>query len=266
MDQDTWKVVKIGIGAVVVILFLSILSGFFSQIDTSERGVLLTFGAFNGTVYDQGLHFKLPLVQDVVKINVQVQKIAIGQSEAYSRDLQVVDIQSVLNYSIDPGAAGDVYRKYGVAFESKVITPRIDPVIKQTIAKYSAEELLAKREVVQAEINDAIKASIPTEFINVKYSLINEVFSKDYEAAIESKQVAQQKAEQAKYELQQAQTDAQSRIAKAQGEAEAIKVQASAIQSQGGADYVKLQWIAKWNGVLPATSLGASTPIVDFSK
>ena len=49
------------------------------------------------------------------------------------------------------------------------------------------------------------------------------------------------------------------RIIEAEANAKAIKIQAEAVQTQGGADYIKLQWIkevgSKWNGILPTTTL-----------
>ena len=52
--------------------------------------------------------------------------------------------------------------------------------------------------------------------------------------------------------------EAASRIAQADGEAKAIAIQAAAIQSNGGQNYVQLQWIEKWNGQLPTTVLNGS--------
>jgi len=48
-------------------------------------------------------------------------------------------------------------------------------------------------------------------------------------------------------------------------EAEAIKIQASAIQAQGGKDYVQLQAIAKWNGILPTVTSDA-IPFISINQ
>lgn len=250
------KIVKY---VIVGIVTLILLFGSWTIVGAGERGVLLTLGAFKGTVYQPGFHFKLPLVQEIVKVNVQTQKIEVEKSEAYSHDLQVVDIHSVINYNLDPSEVGVIYQQYGLNFEGKVLTPNLESSVKQTIAKYTAEELLSKRGEVQSQIELALKGAVPSQFLITKYALVNEAFSHEYETAIENKQVAQQKAEQAKNELVKAQIDAEARVAQAKGEAEAIKIQASAIQSQGGADYVKLQWIKAWehgNSQVPNTVIG----------
>lgn len=74
--------------------------------------------------------------------------------------------------------------------------------------------------------------------------------------------------EKTKYEAQQAEAMAlgakKAKILQAEGEAEAIRIQSAAVMAQGGEDYVKLKWIEKWNGQLPATSLGNSVPMVNI--
>jgi prohibitin 2 len=58
--------------------------------------------------------------------------------------------------------------------------------------------------------------------------------------------------------------EAESRIAQAEGEAKAIAIQAAAVDKQGGAGYVQLQAIEKWNGVLPQyVTSGAPLPFVN---
>jgi len=94
-------------------------------------------------------------------------------------------------------------------------------------------------------------------------ALVNEQFSDVFERAIEAKQVAQQEAEKASNELKEAKIDAESRVAQAKGETEAIKIQAEAITQQGGAAYVELKRIEKWNGQYPTTYMGAgATPLI----
>ena len=55
-------------------------------------------------------------------------------------------------------------------------------------------------------------------------------------------------------------------FAQAEGEAKAIAIQAQAIQSNGGAQYVQLQAIEKWNGQLPTYMMGNTVPFVNVGK
>jgi regulator of protease activity HflC (stomatin/prohibitin superfamily) len=265
-DQGEFLIGKAVVHGLILVIAFGLLFGSWTTVGAGERGVMLTFGAFKGQVLEPGLNFKLPFVQHVIKVSVRTNKIEAEKSEAYSHDLQVVDIHSVINYNLDPQAVGIVYQKYGTDFENKILVPNLEASVKQTIAKYTAEELLSKRAEVQTQIELTLKQAVPPEFIVTKYALVNEAFSAEYEKAIESKQVAQQNAEKAKNELAKAQIDAESRVATAEGEAKAIAIQAQAIQQQGGKEYVNLKWVEKWDGKLPTTSLGNAMPLVNIGQ
>ena len=105
------------------------------------------------------------------------------------------------------------------------------------------------------------------EFIVVhEVSIVNFNFSKSFKEAIEAKVTAEQQALAAKNKLEQVKYEAEQRISQAQGEAEAIRIQAQAIQNQGGAEYVNLKAIEKWNGQLPAYMLGDSVPLINLNR
>lgn len=268
-DKDGYAKVNIGkiiLHSVLAIILLILFFSSFTIVGAGERGVVLNWGAFNGQIMQPGFNFKVPFMQKVVKMSVRTEKIEEEKSEAYSQNLQVVDIHSVINFNLNPQSVGEIYQKYGLDYEIKILKPNLEASVKQTVAKYTAEELLAKRAEVQGQIQEALKESVPQEFVITKYALVDEAFSKKYENAIEAKQVAQQEAEKAQNELNKAKIDAESRIAQAKGEAEAIKIQAQAITQQGGKDYVSLKWIEKWNGNLPQTMLGDSTPLINIGK
>ena len=228
--------------------------------------MVLNWGAFQGEVFEPGLHFKVPFKQRIVKVNVQNQNIDVEKSQAYSKDLQLVEIHSVINYNIKPEGVGSFYSQYNAEFNN-VLAPRLEAALKQVVAKYTAEELLNKRGEVQEQVRLVFSQNLPDVVNLVSYSLVNEDFSDAFESAIEKKQVAQQDAERAENELKQVKVEAEQRVAQATAEAEAIKIQAQAITQQGGRDYVQLKAIEKWNGQLPNQMIpGATVPFLDLQK
>jgi len=256
-------IIAMVLGFVCLVLFFMLNP--FVTIGAGERGVVLNWGAFNGQILDPGLHFRMPIAQSVVKMDVQTQKLEITDSSAYSHDLQNVEIHSVVNYNMDPKEVGAIYQQYGLDAEERILHPNLEAAVKQTIAKYSAEEILSKRGEVTLEIENAFKQSVPTSFIVTKYALVNESFSEEYEAAIEQKQVAQQNAEKADNDLKRIKIEAAQRVAQATAEAEAIKIQAQAIQQQGGASYVNLKAVEKWDGHLPDQMIpGGALPFLNL--
>lgn len=251
----------ISVGAVVALVAIFFFAfGPFVVVGSGDRGVVLNWGAFQGQILEPGLHFRIPLMQQVVKVNVQTQNLEIENSQAYSRDLQVVNVKSALNYNLDPKEVGYLYAEIGLGYENKILLPALEASVKQIYAKYNAEELLSKRSAVQSEIEDTIRETMKDKHIVIAhYALVNESFSVDFENAIEQKQVAEQSALKAKNDLDRIKIEADQRIAEATAEAEAIKIQADAIKAQGGEAYVQLKTVEKWDGHLPNQMIPGQT-------
>lgn len=237
-----------GIGGLIVLILLF---GVFVTIPAGYCGVLTTFGAANQNVLAPGLHFKLPIVQDVVKMNVQVQKNQLTEHAA-SLDLQDVETTVATNWNIDQSDASWIYQKIGMepALNDRIIQPVVSNAVKAVVAHYNAEELVTKRDQVRMQIEDLIRNNLKPYHVNVDVagvSITDFQFSADYASAIEQKQVAQQRAQQAEYELQQAKVEAERQVAQAQGQAEAQKLLQQTLTPQ----LIQQQAIQKWDGHLP---------------
>lgn len=252
----------IGYGLVAVLVVI-VLFGSFVIVSAGERGIVLQLGKVVG-IMDNGFHFKLPFIQHVEKITVQTQKEQVDATAA-SQDLQDVTTTFAVNYNLKPEEVGSLWKNIGKEYKTRIVDPYIQESIKATTAKYTAEQLVTQREQVVQDVQALLSKRLDPEYITVtQVSIVNFKFSGQFEQAIESKVTAEQNALAAKNKLEQVKYEAEQRISQAKGEAEAIRIQASAIQSQGGADYVKLQWIKEWNGVLPTTMLGDATPLVNL--
>ncbi len=252
---------------VVSVIVLIIFFSSFTIIEAGERGIVLNWGAFTGNVLQPGLHFVMPIAQSVTKSNVRTILLTIDNSPAYSRDLQIVDVNSTLAYAVEPADVGLLYAEVGLDYETSIILPVLTAAIKQVYAQYVAEELLTKRGEVQQKIEELVRSTLTGRHLVIQhYSIINEDFSEKYEQAIEQKQIAEQAALKANHDLERIKIEASQRIEQAKAEAEAIKIQAEAIQQQGGAAYVDLQAIARWNGVLPTQMVpGSSVPFLNLN-
>lgn len=252
--------------AAIGFVFLIILLSAFVIVPAGHRGVVLTWGAVSGKVFGEGLHFVIPVVQSVQKIEVRTRKLEAAVS-AYSKDLQTVDAAVALNYHVLPDAVNLLYQQIGMDYEARVVQPAIQEAVKAVTAKFTAQELIERRAVVKDEIKVALGERITTNHLILdEFSIVNFDFSDTYEQAVEQKQVAQQQSLRAENELTRIKIEAEQRIAQAKAEAEAIKIQAAAITQQGGRDYVSLQWIEKWDGKLPQTVLGDAVPMININR
>ncbi|MGH9953702.1 MAG: prohibitin family protein, partial [Nitrososphaeraceae archaeon] len=142
-------VIPIIIGVIIagIFVFTSI-----KIVDAGNRGVLLRFGAVDTSrSLSEGLHFVVPVRDDVVQMEVRTQKI-IEDTLSASNDLQEVTTQVALNYHLDPDNAQIVYRQLGLDYANRVIVPAIQESVKQVTARFNAEELITQRESVKTEI------------------------------------------------------------------------------------------------------------------
>lgn len=253
---------QIAIGAVILVAIIFMWSSFYT-VTSGERAIVLRFGQVQGVESD-GLHFKMPLIENIKIVDVRTQK-AHAPATAGTRDLQTVQTEVALNYHLNPESLSDTYSRIGLNVEEKIIDPRIQEVVKAVIARFSAEELLAKREDVKNEIATGLRTSMTAYNISVEdIQITNFAFSRSFDSAIEAKQTAEQNALKAKNDLDRIKIEAQQKIAMAEAEAKTIQIQAQAIKEQGGAEYVQLKAIEKWNGQLPQVS-GATTPFINLN-
>lgn len=237
-------IIGIVVVAVLIILFVSLNP--FVFVTAGQRGVVMNWGAVSDKVLGEGIHWRTPIVQSVRTIDVRTQKEQVDSSAA-SKDLQTVNAKVALNYHVVPEKVNLLWQKIGSDYKDRIIDPAVQEAVKSTTAKYTAEELITKRENVKDEIKTALTARLQNEYIAVdEFSIVDFNFSESFNKAIEAKQTAVQQALQAENDLRRIKVEAEQRVAQAKAEAEAIKIQAEAVTQQGGKDYVQLQWIEAW--------------------
>ncbi len=258
------KSVVLGIIIVVSFLFILILKPWV-QIGAGERGVVLNFGAVQPIVLGEGLHFRMPVMQQVVKMDVKVQK-ASTDATASSSNLQEVSSTVAINYHVIPDKANVVYQSIGLDFKARIIDPAVQEVVKAVSARYSAEDLITKR----SSVSDAMKSTLTERLLvhNIAvdaFSIVGFSFSKIYMDAIESKQTAEQLAMKAERDLERIKIEGEQTITSAKAEAEALRLQRANIST----DLIELRKIEanlkaieKWNGILPQVTGNGAIPFI----
>lgn len=252
--------VKVIIPILFVLLFLSGVAG---TVQTGDVGVKTRLGQVVGTV-GTGLYFKAPFIEKVNKIDVRTrviknehyvnesgQVVSDNALQGASKDLQDVSVSIVVNYRLDPTKAVDIFTQYKSVetFEEGVIKPLIKQIVKATTAQYTAEELVTKRTEYNSKTAEALRAGLSGKNVILEENNITNIgFSDSFTKSIERKVTAEQDALTSKNKLEQTKYEGEQKIVSAKAEAEAIRIQSQAINSQGGADYVELQKINKWNG------------------
>ena len=258
----------------IVLLILFIVSwGSFAIVPAGHRGVVLWWGSVENRIMGEGLNFKVPIAETVIKVDVKVQPHPFKQIDASSKEYQNVKMTGMMNFHIDPSFVNDLYQKVGLDFADKVIDPAFNDFVKEVVPTYPIGEILPKREEIRQRAMKKLGDNLSRYHIIVDdIYFANIRFSPEYEGAIEAKQVAQQQVETQKQVLAQREIEAQQKVATAKGEAESILVVA---QGQAKANdalsrsispiLVQYKGIEKWNGILPQVS-GGAIPLIDLGK
>lgn len=243
-------VFKLVIGSIFSLVLLIGLFGSFYTIDSGERGIVLQNGKAYKVATD-GLNFKIPFIEDVKKTSIRTQQVAANAS-AGTKDLQTVTAQVSVNYRLSESALLQIYSTTGTNLNDSIIAPRVQEAVKAIAANYSAADLLLRREEVKNGITEALRGELARYNVILEATQItNFAFSPAFSQAVENKQIAEQLAQKAKNDLERIKIEGEQRIAQSMAEAKAITVQAEAVRSQGGAEYVQLQFIKKWDGKMP---------------
>ena len=247
--------------AIIGLLLLFWLSPF-GVIGPGERGVHLRFTAVTGKIFGEGLYFLIPLIENVQKMNIQIQKEDM-KADAASKDLQTVHIVVAMNYHIDPARVAKIFQEVGVQYKDRIIDPAMQEGVKASTAKFTAEELITRREAVREDIKSQLKTRLQDIGIMVdEFNITNFEFSKVFNDAIEAKVTAEQAALAAKNKLEQIKFEAEQRVAEAKGKAEAITIESNALRSNP--QILEMRALEKWNGTLPQVT-GGAVPFISLS-
>lgn len=218
----------------LVLLIVGFLLLCMAIVPRGNVGVAIQFGAVTGDYRTQGLQFKSPMVK-IKNINIQTQKYEVDASAA-SKDLQDVNTTIALNYHLNPASAPEMYRDLGEDYIEKLAAPAVQETVKKITAKYLAEDLILKRDIVKADITEDLSTrlaerGIVTEAVSITNFTFSAVFSQAIEAKVAAQQAvfeAQNKLERIKVEAQQAEAEAigkaNAAIAEAEGKAKAITI------------------------------------------
>lgn len=290
IPEEVKKGIKYAVYAVIVIIAVSVFFSSFYIVNPGERGVLLTLGKPDLQAQEEGFHWKYPFVQSVVLMDVKTQKYD-AKASAASSDLQVVSTDIAVNFHINPTNIVYIYKEIGADYGTKVIQPAVQEVVKASTAKFTAEELIKKREAVKELIDNTLRERLLSQNIIMETtSITNFDFSAEFNKAIEQKVTMEQQSLTEKNRLSMIEFQAKQKVAEAEGnsksqilmaeaqakqklliaesEAKALELQKNVISE----DLLKLRQIEvqkafadKWNGALPNYNLGGNAlPILNI--
>jgi regulator of protease activity HflC (stomatin/prohibitin superfamily) len=261
------------VGIVVIVLFAAVaILASIKIVPAGCTGVVTTFGQVSDTSLTEGLHFVIPFAQKVEVISNKIQ-IYEATADAVSKDLQAVSTKIAVNYRIRSEASARIFRDIGVDYKDVILMPTVQEGMKSVCAKYNAEQLISQRASVADEIKTELEGKVNEYGIEIeKFNIVNFDFSKEFNEAIEAKQVAEQNLIKTRTEQNQAivvaEAEAKKKVIAAEADAKAIKARADAqaaanktISESLNPSLIQYQTIERWNGVLPKVA-GSANPLI----
>ncbi|MCR4886122.1 MAG: prohibitin family protein [Clostridiales bacterium] len=278
------------LAGVLIVLAIILFSLCTVQVPTGNTAIITTFGKVEDYTLEAGFHFKSPF-QEIILMDNREQKTPFS-TQAFSSDIQQVDIIGSINYAIDKTTAMTLFKEVGTDYFNKLVYPRMLESTKAVFSKYTAENLVSAREQLSVQIRNNLVSEMKHYGINIiSVSIENLDFTDAFTDAVEAKQVAAQRKLQAEIEQEQKTMETQQQAERQKIDAEAkanvVKIDADAaaysIRTKAEAEADANRQIAQsltpelinftqvntWNGQLPTYVSGGAAealPVLSLNE
>jgi regulator of protease activity HflC (stomatin/prohibitin superfamily) len=271
------------------LIILAIILGSWYTVDQTQRGVLLRNGAFVEIV-QPGLHFKWPLIDNVVKIDMQTHTYSWTKVNSYSADQQPADLKVSITIRTSPDKVPEVYSRFAGdlrAAVERLVTPLMNKEVKIVFGQYTAVRAVTQRGPLNTDVTRALTESMAYDpiFIVEGVQIENIDFSPEYIKSVEARMQAEVEVQRLRQNLERERVQAEIVVTQAKAQADRVRLEAQAnadaIKLRGSAEadaidargkalagnpaLVNLVQAEKWDGKLPATMVpGGALPMLNL--
>jgi len=267
---------KLVLGLIVAfVMALTLMSGC-ERIDAGHVGVKVNLYGSGKGVDDitecTGWVFYNPITTKIYEFPTFIQHKEYTENNSFvvnSKDGSEFHVSPIVNYSVIRDRVPYIFAKYRRGLESieeGFLKTTIYDAFRMTANSYTAEELISNRQIFENKVRSTLDSNLTKEGFIISQLTSNLGYPETFKKAIEAKNNAVQAALTAENQVKTAEANAKIQEAKAEGNAVAMLTQAKA---EAEANRLKqqtltpmllqLEWINKWNGVLPSTQLGLGT-------
>jgi len=211
-----------------------------------EKGLVMRLGRYRATA-DSGLTFLVPMIEDMVKVDMRERVITVAPQQVITKDNVVVTVDAVIYYRIvDPVKATFEVQNFAYAATTLAQTN-----LRNLIGDKALDETLTARDIINANLRNVLDEATNTWGVKLTRVEVQKIeppaditeamsrqmkAERDKRAAIlESEGVKQSQILQAEgvkqSEILKAEGDAQARVTRATAEAKAIEMVSNAAES-----------------------------------
>jgi regulator of protease activity HflC (stomatin/prohibitin superfamily) len=261
--------------------------GSWYTVDQTQRAVLLRFGAVVNVV-QPGLHFKLPWIETVYKIDMQTRTRTWQKMEAYSSDQQPANLRVSVTMHVAPDKVADMYARFGGDLEAateRIIQPHVMEKTKVVFGQYTAARAISNRAQLNADTVAALIEAIAYDPVfAIESAQIEDIaFSPEYIRSVEARMQAEVEVQKLRQNLEREKVQADIAVTQANGRASSVRAEAQAtadairLKGEAEADAIRarskalqenlniiaLTQAERWDGKLPQTMVpGSAVPFL----
>lgn len=248
-----------------------------SQIDTGNVGVEHTLGQVKPEVLPPGVYFTL--FKTVDEICAKEIPLSLNDLKPQTSDkITLADLDIDIYVQIEASKAalmrtkwpGDISEVKGEGCQRMGMNyamRQAREVVYDVASRIGSATIHTERTRIAAETVKLLQANLDAEAGKGMFSIRsanvrNMVTDPALEANIKAAAQQQFRLQEEEGKKKTAAVEADRKRIEAQGEADAIRIKAESVSKQGGAEYVQLEAIKKWDGKLPTTQAGGVTPFI----
>lgn len=252
ITKEVINYTKIGIFCVIGLFLIITIFASFKTVKSGEIGLRVRFGKIVDSKLSEGFNLKIPYVEKIVKVNIKTQKVELT-TESSTKDMQTVQTNLAVNFKVEKDQAVKLYKNVGNSYKDTILIPAIQESIKSAMSKYSAEEVITKRNEVSEKCISVLQKKVKKYGLTIQdFNIIDLQFSEAYKQAVEEKTIAEQKVLTAEQNLERTKVESEQKIV----EAEATRKVNELLNQTITEDILLKQFIEKWDGKLPQTYAG----------
>ena len=264
------KATILNVGAIFLGLILLILGCSITFVPTGYIGIRTAYGQISGSPVSTGIHFHVPFVENIHKMNCKQQEMVFDKDKIWSETSERTEVYAeniVVDYQINAEYGAWIWSNIEEWDTNLVKRTSIESGLKAAFKQYNDTDV-TDRSKIEKTAKEYIQKSLNTKYNNqvvtvISVTISNINFSDAYNDAIEKKAQAKLSAEAQAYENQktidQAKAEAEKQRIEAEGKAEAKIIEAEAeakanekISKSITPEILQREWIQKWNGKTPS--------------